>query len=36
MNTSINTAKVYDEVIEFIAAGTTPQSIDYGVHTSLK
>ncbi len=27
MTTSINTAKVYDEIIDFIAAGTTPQSV---------
>ncbi len=27
MTTSVNTTKVYDEIIEFIAAGTTPQSI---------
>ena len=27
MTTSINTTKVYDEIIEFIAAGTTPQSV---------
>ncbi|MEH2301836.1 MAG: hypothetical protein V7K88_23325 [Nostoc sp.] len=27
MNTSVNTIKVYDEIIEFIAAGTTPQSV---------
>lgn len=27
MTTSINTTKVYDEIIDFIAAGTTPQSV---------
>jgi hypothetical protein len=27
MTTSINTTKVFDEIIEFIAAGTTPQSV---------
>ncbi|HLO86033.1 MAG TPA: hypothetical protein VK203_13645 [Nostocaceae cyanobacterium] len=27
MNTSVKTAKVYDEFIDFIAAGTTPQSM---------
>ncbi|MEH2232573.1 MAG: hypothetical protein V7K71_23570 [Nostoc sp.] len=27
MNTSVNTTKIYDEIIEFIAAGTTPQSV---------
>ncbi|MBD2336050.1 hypothetical protein H6G64_03455 [Calothrix sp. FACHB-156] len=27
MTTSVNTAKVYDEIIDFIAAGTTPQSV---------
>jgi hypothetical protein len=27
MTTSINTTTVYDEIIEFIAAGTTPQSV---------
>ncbi|MBE9126413.1 MULTISPECIES: hypothetical protein [unclassified Coleofasciculus] len=27
MNTSIKTTKVYDEIIDFIAAGTTPQSV---------
>ncbi|WP_017655836.1 hypothetical protein [Fortiea contorta] len=27
MNTSIKTAKVYDEIIEFIAAGTTPETV---------
>ena len=27
MNTPVKTAKVYDEIIEFIAAGTTPQSV---------
>ncbi|AFY43899.1 hypothetical protein [Nostoc sp. PCC 7107] len=27
MTTSINTAKVYDEIVEFIAAGTTPESV---------
>lgn len=27
MTTSIKTTKVYDEMIEFIAAGTTPQSV---------
>ncbi|MEE3716475.1 hypothetical protein V2H45_06935 [Tumidithrix elongata RA019] len=27
MNTSVKTAKVYDEIIDFIAAGTTPQSV---------
>jgi hypothetical protein len=27
MNTPTKTIKVYDEIIEFIAAGTTPQSV---------
>ncbi|MEH2328921.1 hypothetical protein [Nostoc sp.] len=37
MNTSINTAKVYDEIIEFIAAGTTPQSvIDFKLSDAAK
>ncbi|WP_341528280.1 hypothetical protein WKK05_02690 [Nostoc sp. UHCC 0302] len=27
MTISVNTTKVYDEIIEFIAAGTTPQSV---------
>ncbi|OUL30388.1 hypothetical protein [Nostoc sp. 106C] len=27
MTTSVNTTKVYDEIIDFIAAGTTPQSV---------
>jgi hypothetical protein len=27
MTTSINTAKVYDEIIDFIAAGTTPETV---------
>jgi hypothetical protein len=27
MTTSITTTTVYDEIIEFIAAGTTPQSV---------
>lgn len=27
MTTSINTTKVYDEIIEFIASGTTPDSV---------
>lgn len=27
MTTSIKTTKVYDEIIDFIAAGTTPQSV---------
>ncbi|MBD2778423.1 hypothetical protein [Iningainema tapete] len=27
MNTSTETIKVYDEIIDFIAAGTTPQSV---------
>jgi hypothetical protein len=27
MTTSVKTIKVYDEIIEFIAAGTTPQSL---------
>jgi hypothetical protein len=27
MTTSVNTTKVYDEIIEFIAGGTTPQSV---------
>ncbi|MHC5615318.1 MAG: hypothetical protein ACYTXA_31205 [Nostoc sp.] len=27
MTRSVNTTKVYDEIIEFIAAGTTPQSV---------
>lgn len=27
MTTSVKTSKVYDDIIEFIAAGTTPQSV---------
>ncbi|MEA5553462.1 hypothetical protein VB713_21215 [Anabaena cylindrica UHCC 0172] len=27
MNTSVKTIKVYDEIVDFIAAGTTPQSV---------
>ncbi len=27
MNTPVKTTKVYDEIIDFIAAGTTPQSV---------
>ncbi|HEY9833104.1 MAG TPA: hypothetical protein V6D26_21305 [Stenomitos sp.] len=27
MTTSVKTSKVYDEIIDFIAAGTTPQSV---------
>ncbi|MGM3304856.1 hypothetical protein ACSQ6I_02545 [Anabaena sp. WFMT] len=27
MNTSVKTIKVYDEIVNFIAAGTTPQSV---------
>ncbi|HIK06765.1 MAG TPA: hypothetical protein IGS40_19070 [Trichormus sp. M33_DOE_039] len=27
MTTSVNTSKVYDEIIDFIAAGTTPESV---------
>jgi hypothetical protein len=27
MTTSLNTAKVYDEIIDFIASGTTPESV---------
>ena len=27
MTTSVKTTKVYDEIIELIAAGTTPQSV---------
>lgn len=27
MNTSVKTIKVYDEIVDFIAAGTTPQSL---------
>jgi hypothetical protein len=27
MTTSVNTTKVYDEIIDFIAGGTTPQSV---------
>ncbi|MEH2261183.1 hypothetical protein [Nostoc sp.] len=37
MNISVNTAKVYDEIIEFIAAGTTPQSvIDFKLSDAAK
>ncbi|MEH2181512.1 hypothetical protein [Nostoc sp.] len=37
MNTSVNTIKVYDEIIEFIAAGTTPQSvIDFKLSDAAK
>ena len=27
MNTSLKTLKIYDEIIDFIAKGTTPQSL---------
>jgi len=27
MNTSVKTIKVYDEIVDFIAAGTTPESV---------
>jgi GTP-dependent phosphoenolpyruvate carboxykinase len=27
MTTSVKTTKVYDEIIDFMAAGTTPQSV---------
>ena len=27
MTISVNTTKVYDEIVDFIAAGTTPQSV---------
>jgi hypothetical protein len=27
MNTSLKIIKVYDEIVDFIAAGTTPQSV---------
>ena len=27
MTTSVKTTRVYDEIVEFIAAGTTPQSV---------
>ncbi|MEI6328941.1 MAG: hypothetical protein ACOYN8_15870 [Pseudanabaena sp.] len=27
MNTATKTIKVYDEIVEFIASGTTPQSV---------
>lgn len=27
MTTSVKTTKIYDEIIDFIAAGTTPQSV---------
>ncbi|MEH2292009.1 hypothetical protein [Nostoc sp.] len=37
MTTSVNTTKVYDEIIEFIAAGTTPQSvIDFKLSDATK
>ncbi|MBN3897669.1 MAG: hypothetical protein HWQ41_21095 [Nostoc sp. NOS(2021)] len=37
MNTSVNIAKVYEEIIEFIAAGTTPQSvIDFKLSDAAK
>ncbi|AFY34268.1 hypothetical protein [Calothrix sp. PCC 7507] len=37
MTTSVNIAKVYDEIIEFIAAGTTPQSvIDFKLSDAAK
>lgn len=37
MNTSVNITKVYDEIIEFIAAGTTPQSvIDFKLSDAAK
>ncbi|WP_179063504.1 hypothetical protein [Nostoc sp. C052] len=37
MTTSVNTTKVYEEIIEFIAAGTTPQSvIDFKLSDSAK
>jgi hypothetical protein len=37
MNTSVNTTKVYDEITDFIAAGTTPQSvIDFKLSDAAK
>ncbi len=37
MSTSVKTTKVYDEIIEFIAAGTTPQSvIDFQLSEAAK
>ncbi len=37
MTTSVKTTKVYDEIIEFIATGTTPQSvIDFQVSEAAK
>lgn len=37
MTTSVKTTKVYDEIIEFIAAGTTPQSvIDFKLSEAAK
>jgi hypothetical protein len=37
MTTSVKVTKVYDEIIEFIATGTTPQSvIDFKISTEAK
>lgn len=37
MTTSVKTTKVYDEIIDFIAAGTTPQSvIDFKLSEAAK
>ncbi len=37
MTTSVKTTKVYDEIIDFIAAGTTPQSIiDFKLSTAAQ
>lgn len=33
MTTSVNTAKVYDEIVDFIAAGTTRQRLNSTVLT---
>ena len=37
MTTSVKVTKVYDEIIEFIATGTTPQSvIDFKISAEAK
>lgn len=37
MTTSVKTTKVYDEIVDFIAAGTTPQSvIDFKLSTTAQ
>lgn len=37
MTTSVKTTKVYDDIIDFIAAGTTPQSvIDFKISSTAQ